>query len=293
MKTGKIGAVLALLVFHASAGPVLAQVALGSRASAAGTQSVSNMTGREACAIERELFPLHYAARGGVHGVHFVKDGLVFDEHKDKQESLAYTDITKVDFSPGVFSHADVIVHAQAKRHSYFFEFLLVQASNERVTQLQRALMTMAQQANSGRPYLCSDNAQDYAEALADFQVKTASWRALETKPPVSDDVYKYRLLAEDALKNRDLNAAAGYYESGVFSDPTWAQGWYNAALVYAELKAYGDAAYAMKHYVVLLPNAPDVQPAKDNIILWEAKAPNLSSGAASPTPALAKQKKK
>jgi len=290
MKTGKFAAILAFLVFLVSAGPIRSQVAFGARASAATAQSASGMTGREACAVERQMFPLHFTGRGGINTVHFEKDGLLFDMHRDKQESLAYTDITKVDFSPGAFSHADVIVHAQGKRRSYFFEFLLVQASNQQVTQLQRALMTLAQEANQGRPFLCSDNPQDFAEALDDFQQKTAPWRKLETKPPVSDEVYKNRLLAEDSLKNRDLNAAAGYYEAGVASDPTWAQGWYNAALVYAELKQYADAAYAMKHYVVLLPDAPDIQPAKDNIILWEAKAPNPAT-AASQKSALAVKK--
>ena len=86
--------------------------------------------------------------------------------------------------------------------------------------------------------------------------------------------------MAEDALKNRDLRGAAKFYETGIASDPTWAQGWYNAALVYAELNEYSDAADFMKHYVVLMPDAPDVQPAKDNIILWEAKTPHAAAPA-------------
>lgn len=88
-----------------------------------------------------------------------------------------------------------------------------------------------------------------------------------------SFEVYKNRLLAEDALKNKDLNAAVKFYEDGIAASPTWDQGWYNAALVYAEMQDYFNAAVCMKQYVILAPAAPDGRAAKDSIILWEAKA--------------------
>jgi tetratricopeptide (TPR) repeat protein len=285
MKTGKFAAILTVLIFLGIASvPVRAQIAMGKARNnpAASTQAAPTLTGHQACATERTVLPLRYNSPHGIRGVHLVKDGLLIDVHKNKEELVAYSEISKIDFSPGAFSHADLYVHTNGKRGSYFLEFLLVQASNETVVSLQRALLTMAQLSNQGHPYLCSDNAQDYSEALVDFQQKTAAWRALASKPPITDDVYKYRLLAEDSLKNRDLDAAVNYFEQGVDSDPTWAQGWYNVALVYAELKQYADAAYSMKHYVALLPDAPDVQPAKDNIILWEAKAPRFAT---SPSP--------
>jgi len=131
----------------------------------------------------------------------------------------------------------------------------------------------LAEAAARGEAVVCSDNTDDYQTELDDFQAKTAAWRALATKPPLGDEVYKDRLLAEDALKNKDLAGAAKYYELGIAAEPTWDQGWYNAALVYAEFKDYFDAALCMKHYVILDPNAPDAQAAKDNVILWEAKA--------------------
>ncbi|MGH9743174.1 MAG: hypothetical protein ACRD51_12595 [Candidatus Acidiferrum sp.] len=284
MKTGKFAAILTLLIFlGVGSAPIRAQLAFGRVNSQAGgnAHAAPSLTGYQACAIERTILPLRYNSLRGIRGVHLVKDGLLLDLHKDKQEFIPYAEISKIDFSPGAFSHADLYVHTNGKRRSYFLEFLLVQASNEQVISLQGALLAMAQLSNQSHPFLCSDSAQDYVEALVDFQQKTAAWRALTTKPPISDEVYKYRLLAEDSLKNRDLNAAAKYYEQGVGSDPTWAQGWYNVALVYAELKQYADAADSMKHYVVLLPDAPDAQPAKDNIILWDAKAPRTGISAA------------
>jgi len=95
----------------------------------------------------------------------------------------------------------------------------------------------------------------------------------MSPKPAFSDEVIKKRLLAEDAIEHKNVRAAVGYYDAGVALDPTWAQGWYNAALLYAEQQDYFDAAVRMKHYLILLPEAPDAATAKEKLLLWEAKA--------------------
>ena len=274
MKVSRIG--LITIIAAASGAAANAQIAVKTRVQA---QAEVTMSDREACRTEREIFPLH-AATGfnSIVAVHFAKDGIVLEMRKGKLEPLAYADIAKIDFSPGAFSHADLYIHTREKRGSHFIEFFLTQASNDKVQSLRTALTTLAADAQGGHPFLCSDDPQDYTAALAEFKQQTAPWRELATKPAVSEEVYKDRLLAEDALKNRDLRGAAKFYETGIASDPTWAQGWYNAALVYAELNEYSDAADFMKHYVVLMPDAPDVQPAKDNIILWEAKTPHAAA---------------
>jgi len=97
----------------------------------------------------------------------------------------------------------------------------------------------------------------------------------------LSDEVIKKRLLAEDAIEHKNLQGALSYYEAGVALDPAWAQGWYNAALIYAEQQDYFDAAFYMKHYLILLPDAPDATAAKEKLLLWRPKPRNLvaSSG--------------
>jgi hypothetical protein len=242
--------------------------------------AAAQLTDRQACSIEKQDFP---ALIAGVAAVHFVKDGLLLDQGRNKHVTLAYAEMKKVEYSPGVFFHADLLVHMQGKWGSYAFIFPPSPDGNAKAATLQNAVNTLMLEAQAGKTVICSDNPQDYDEELADFQVKTAAWRALATKPPVSDEVYKDRLLAEDALKTRNLASAAKYYELGVAADPTWDQGWYNAALVYADLNDYFDAAVCMRHYVALMPNATDVQAAKDNIILWEAKAPQPTSVASEP----------
>ena len=95
----------------------------------------------------------------------------------------------------------------------------------------------------------------------------------MNPKPPVSDEVTKKRLLAEDAVQEKSFAAAEDYYKAGITIDPTWAPGWYNAALISAELKDYAAAALDMKHYLILLPDAPDAAAVKEKLLLWEAKA--------------------
>jgi len=151
--------------------------------------------------------------------------------------------------------------------------------------QLVQALNQLITDAHEGHPYSCTWNPEDQKAELAAFEQRTAAWRAMPTKLAISEEVYKDRLLAEDAFKNKDLDSAIRYYEAGVAADPTWAQGWYNAALLYAELKNYSRAADRMKHYLILMPDAPDAQAAKDNAILWEAKAGTVVPAPITPTP--------
>jgi hypothetical protein len=232
------------------------------------------MTDRQACKVEMETFPLQ-----STHEVHFVKEGLLVDLPKQKQVTLAYTNMSKVDFSLGIWqwSPETISLHMRNEKNVYTFTFPS-DADLAKLRTLQSALNTLMQDAQQGKPFICSNDPRDLDNALVDFQQKTSAWRALSTKPEISEEVYKDRLLAEDALKKRDLPGAVTYYEAGVTSDPTWEQGWYNVALVYAELQDYFDAARCMKHYVILVPDAPDVRAAKDNIILWEAKAAQRES---------------
>ncbi len=49
-----------------------------------------------------------------------------------------------------------------------------------------------------------------------------------------------------------------------------WPAGWYNLAMIYGEQKNYTDAADRMRHYLELVPNAPDAKEARDQMIIWE-----------------------
>lgn len=106
-----------------------------------------------------------------------------------------------------------------------------------------------------------------------EFQPKANAWRLLPAKPPISDDVKQHRLLAEDAFNQKQFDTAAAEYEAGLEIDPLWAQGQFNAAYIHGELKDYDDAVWHMRCYLELMPNAPDAQTARDQMLLWQAKA--------------------
>lgn len=115
--------------------------------------------------------------------------------------------------------------------------------------------------------------AQDSASPLRNVSERAAAWRLLATKPPLTEQVRLRRLLAEDAIKNKTPAIALYHYESGLEIDPTWAQGYFNAALVAAELEVYPQAVEHMQSYLELLPDAPDAQSARDQIAIWQYKA--------------------
>lgn len=114
---------------------------------------------------------------------------------------------------------------------------------------------------------------------LNDFHQQAAAWRALTTKPPLAEGARILRLAAEDAIKRQNPAEALIDFELGVQADPTWAQGWFNAALLAGELGFYFDATAHMQNYLELLPDAPDAKSARDQIDLWKYKAGQSPAG--------------
>jgi tetratricopeptide (TPR) repeat protein len=105
-----------------------------------------------------------------------------------------------------------------------------------------------------------------------DFQQKAAAWRALPTKPAISEEVRKHRVLAENAVKEKQFDTAIEQYEAGLEIDPVWPEGHFNSALLAAELGYYSEAIRHMRAYVELVPDAADAQQARDQMVIWEDK---------------------
>jgi tetratricopeptide (TPR) repeat protein len=106
-----------------------------------------------------------------------------------------------------------------------------------------------------------------------DLQPTIAAWRTLATKPPLNAEADRHRILAEDAIKEKNLNSAVEHYEAALEVQPMWPAGWFNLALIYAEQNDYAEAADRMKHYLELVPDAPDAKSAQEQMIIWEDKA--------------------
>ena len=109
--------------------------------------------------------------------------------------------------------------------------------------------------------------------AEAAFADKAKKYREMPVKPPLPEDVQKCRIMAEDAIHNKDFEKAADYYAQGLEIEPLWPEGQFNAALLYGELKDYENAALHMKRYLELVPNARDAREAREKMYLWDGKA--------------------
>ncbi len=109
--------------------------------------------------------------------------------------------------------------------------------------------------------------------AWRDFQLKAAAWRLLTTKVPLSPDAERHRILAENAVKEHDFASAMDHYESALEIQSTWPAGWFNLALIQGEMNVYAGAIDSMKHYLELVPDAPDANDARQQMIIWEDKA--------------------
>lgn len=114
--------------------------------------------------------------------------------------------------------------------------------------------------------------------AWASFRQSAATWRALTPKPPISENVRRHFLLAEDSFQRKQLDSAIQEYEAALEIDPVRPEGHYNAAFLYGELKYWEEAAWHMRCYLELVPDAPDAQQARDQLLVWQAKLEQAAS---------------
>ena len=117
------------------------------------------------------------------------------------------------------------------------------------------------------------ENAIHPESPLRNFSKVAAAWRTLSTKPSLSEAANLHRLLAEDEVKQKHPTLALYHYETALETDPTWPEGYFNSALIAAELDRYAQAAEHMGHYLELMPDAPDAQKARDRMAVWKYKA--------------------
>lgn len=121
--------------------------------------------------------------------------------------------------------------------------------------------------------YYASKQSFDNPAAWAEFQQRAKEWLALPQKQPLPEEAHRFRVLADDAVQNKEFDKAANYYEQGLAIDPMWPAGQFNAAMIYGELEFYPLAVMHMKRYLALNPDAKDARAYQDKIYIWEEKA--------------------
>lgn len=118
-----------------------------------------------------------------------------------------------------------------------------------------------------------------YAEGYEDPRVEAAFQAALQARrtnsPPAEfpEEARRFRVIAEAAVKGKNLLGASENYEKALGIAPWWPAGRFNRAFILGEMKQYGAAVREMKRYLLLMPEAPNARDAQDKIYEWEDKA--------------------
>lgn len=109
----------------------------------------------------------------------------------------------------------------------------------------------------------------------AQFDDVVRDYRAADPKPPVTEDMRRYEIQAEAAVRARQFEQAADLYDTVLQGAPWWPQGHFNRALILESLDEYDLAAEEMQRYLKLVPDAPNARAAQDKIYEWEMKVGN------------------
>jgi len=131
---------------------------------------------------------------------------------------------------------------------------------NERVITTAKALHTLA----------VSPPIDPSASA---FEPEAKRYRQAGIPTELPEDVRRYRVQAESAVREKRFFYAAEAYDKALRVAPWWPQGHFNLALLYAELDLYAEAQTEMNKYLLLAPDAPNTRAAQDKVYEWEAKA--------------------
>lgn len=137
-----------------------------------------------------------------------------------------------------------------------------------------------ADAANAIKYYSSGSDVADDEPVFAMFREDAKRWRALPVKPAQPEAVRRSRLMAEDAIKSKSFEEAVEYYEQGLQAAPLWPEGHFNAALLYGELRIFGQAVIHMRRYLELGPDAPDAPAARDQLVIWQGKLPQAPPAA-------------
>ena len=241
---------------------------------------------RTACRLVQTVLPLadqleDTRAIWTVKELWLTPTGFTVSIPDGRRESISYSDSPGVrPYGKGRSYQIDFFPSRNFRfQRGFVLDFHEKSAADISLSSFVGALNYLIASAHQGEGVDCKAVLDDQAQ-LDSFTQMTADWRKLFLKPPLSDEVSRERLLAEDAAQRNDTSDALEDYLLGVDRDPTWAQGWFNAALLYAEQKNYEDAVFSMKHYLILLPDAPDAPAAKEKVVLWRTKAQQAAAAA-------------
>ena len=105
-----------------------------------------------------------------------------------------------------------------------------------------------------------------------EFEATARAYRSANPKPALPEGAHRYMVEAETAVRNKQFDMAAGFYEQAIEVAPWNPPAHFNRALVLGKQQEYDDAIREMKRYLSLAPDAPDARAAQDQIYSWESE---------------------
>ena len=102
-------------------------------------------------------------------------------------------------------------------------------------------------------------------------QALATQYRALKTKPPVSEEQRRFIVQANAMNQQKDYGRALELYQKALDLEPlSYPSAYFNMALLSAQLGRFRQAIASMKQYLLLEPEANDARSAQDKIYEWE-----------------------
>ncbi|HEY5138558.1 MAG TPA: hypothetical protein VIJ25_04485 [Methylococcales bacterium] len=168
-----------------------------------------------------------------------------------------------VSYSPGGLNGAWKVSYTDyVQMQQYFWMLTRSQTDAEN---LARALNILVLDARHDRDGILAANFEK-------FKLTCQSWHSLQDKPPMPQEAQRHKVLAENAVREKDMDKATDEYIDALMIYPCWPEGQHNMASILGDTGRYTEAIAHMKYYLELVPNASDSQADRDKIKIWQDK---------------------
>lgn len=169
-----------------------------------------------------------------------------------------------VSYSPGGINGAWKVSYTDyVQMHQYFW--MLSTRSQTDAENLARALKILVLDARHELDGILAANFEK-------FKLTCQSWHSLQKKPPMLQEAQRHKVLAENAVREKDMDKATDEYIDALTINPCWPEGQHNMASILGDTGRYTEAVAHMKYYLELVPNASDSQADRDKIKIWQDK---------------------
>lgn len=108
------------------------------------------------------------------------------------------------------------------------------------------------------------------APAAGGFDKVAQDYRAAKTKPELTEEARKHKVLAENAVEEKRYFDAIDQYDRALKIAPWWAEGRFKRGMLLGQQGVLGEAVSEMKRFLALAPESADARQAQDKIYIWE-----------------------